>query len=346
MDKLAVVSVVIPCRNEERFIGSCLDSIVSQDYPKDKIEILVIDGMSEDKTREIVFEYAGRYPCIKLLNNPKKHTSSAFNIGIKNASGEYITIIGAHSAHSSNKFRKSIEYMEKYKVDVVGARCDVINVDSSITSKAIACALSSLFGVGGFHREPIKKARFVDTAAGCFYKRKAFEIMGLYNEELLRAQDMELNKRLTKTGAKILIAPDIVYYYFPCGDLKSFYMHNFKDGLWITLSFKYSNTMPVSIRHLVPLGFVLSLMIFGATAIYSPIFLLLFVLIIFTYFLLNLCFSIRISIKRRDIRFIFLMPVVFAALHFSYGVGSLIGLARCFISGKFWKNLKIILSRY
>ena len=116
---LSTVSVIIPCFNEEQFIAACLDSVINSDFPKEKLEILVVDGLSQDNTREIVEGYSLRYPYIKLLNNPKRYTPFAFNIGIKNSTTEIIIIIGAHSHYHQDYISKCVYYLNEYKADNV-----------------------------------------------------------------------------------------------------------------------------------------------------------------------------------------------------------------------------------
>ena len=328
------ISIIIPCRNEEKYIGKCLDSIIAQDYPKDKLEVLVVDGRSEDRTREIAKQYIKKYPFIKLIHNLKKRTVFAFNIGIENANGEYITILNAHSTFSSNRFTKSIEYIERYKVDGVGAVCKVISRNNLAIGKAIAYAYSSPFGAGSLRKMPIQKPKLVDTASGCLYKKEVFDKIGLFNEKLLCSQDMEFNRRLVKTGRKILIVPDIVTHYYARSDFKSFCKHNLRNGVWAILPFKYSDVIPVSLRHLVPLVFVLGLIMSGLFAFFPPFFLGLFLFIVCSYLVLNLYFSSKISFEEKNVRYLFLVPVVFTALHISYGFGSVLGVIKLLLPAK------------
>ena len=135
------VSVIIPCRNEEKFIGKCLDSIIAQDYPKDKIEILVVDGRSTDRTREVVEGYTQRYPFIKILDNSKRITPVAMNIGIREAKGDVIILVNAHSILDKNFLKYNFQYLNKTNADAVGGRLNTINDDFSIIAQAIPLSL-------------------------------------------------------------------------------------------------------------------------------------------------------------------------------------------------------------
>jgi len=248
------VSVIIPCRNEEKFIGKCLDSLIDQDYPKEKLEILVIDGGSKDKTKEVVNTYSKKYDFIKLFDNPKNITPTAMNIGIKNAKGEIVSKTDAHTTYQKDYVSKSIRYLFEYNADCVGGIALAKAKSNSLIAKAITLVLSDKFGGGGAFRTRVEKSTFTDTAFGCFYKKEVFEKIGLFNEKLKRSQDIEFNLRLNKAGGKVLLAPDIISYYYPKSNLKEFFGHNLIDGFWTVYPLKFKVKF-FSIRHLVPLGF-------------------------------------------------------------------------------------------
>lgn len=324
----SLVSIIIPCRNEEKYIGKCLDSIIQNQYPKDKLEVLVIDGNSEDKTREIVKNYTQGHSFIKLLDNPKKFTPLALNIGVQAAKGEIIMRMDAHATYEKDYISKCLKYLQEYKVDNVGGVIKTLPGQETTWAKAIAISLSHLFGTGGsYFRTGAKESKEVDTVFGGCYKKEVFEKIGLFNENLIRSQDIEFNLRLKKAGGKILLVPDIVSYYYPKSNLKDFFWHNVKDGLWSIYPLKFVK-VPFSFRHYIPLVFVLSLLITGLLGIFLPVFSQLFLFIIGLYVLLTFCFSIQISLREKDIRFLLFMPLAFVARHIGYGLGSMEGLIK------------------
>jgi len=324
---LFLVSIIIPCRNEEKFIAKCLDSIINNDYPKENLEILIIDGMSEDETRQIVDEYIRRYPFIKILDNPKKITPSAFNIGIQQAKGEIIFTVSAHATYEKDYISKCISYMEKYEADNVGGRMITISGNNALVGKVIVLALSHRFGVGNsYFRIGSKEPKFVDTVPFGCYKKEVFEKIGLFNENLIRNQDIEFNLRLKKAGGKILLAPDIVSYYYARSDLKSLFRQNFKNGLWVIYSNRFAKA-PFSWRHLIPFVFVSSLIGSLFLSIFWNPFLYLFLMIILAYLTANVFFSLNISLKNGMKLFPFIV-ISFFVLHFSYGFGSLWGIVK------------------
>ena len=309
------VSVIIPCRNEEKYIEECLDSVINQDYPKEKLEVLVVDGMSEDRTREVIEKYTKQYLFIKLLNNPKKITPVAFNIGVKNSNGDFIIIMGAHSVYERDYISKCVKYSNEYNADNVGGIWKIVPREKTLVAKSIAFASSSIFGAGdAYYRSGYSgKPKWVDTVFGGCYRREVFKKIGLFNENLVRSQDMEFNLRLRKASGKILLAPDIVSYYYPKSNLKDFFFHNIEDGIWVIYPLKFVK-MLFKLRHYIPLIFVLTL----------P-------LSIWLYILVSLFFSAQIAFREKDIRYFFVMPAVFATRHIGYGLGSVWGLIKLII---------------
>jgi len=327
MGNTPFVSIIIPCRDEEKFIGKCLDSIIEQDYPKDKMEILVVDGVSEDGTRKIIENYSQKYPFVKLLVNPQKFTPFALNIGIKSSKGEVIVRMDSHAGYEKDYVSKCVKYSEEYGADNVGGIIRTVPADNTLIAKSIAYCLSSFFGAGGSRfRIGSEKPRWVDTVFGGCYRKEVFDKIGLFNEKLIRSQDFEFNTRLKKSGGKILLVPDIVAYYYPQTTLKGFLKHNFEDGVWAVLPLRLVKAS-FNLRHYIPLFFVLS---FFLTLILGFFFFparILFDLIFGGYFLLNLFFSLKIAL-RQGFRYLFIMPIVFAYRHFGYGLGSIFGLIK------------------
>ena len=201
---------------------------------------------------------------------------------------------------------------------------------NTLVAKVIAISLSSRFGAASDFRVGSNTVKEVDTVFGGCYKREVFDKIGLFNENLVRSQDMEFNLRLKRAGGKILLVPDIVSYYYPKSNLKDFFLHNIKDGIWAIYPLKFVK-MPFKLRHYIPLIFVSGLLGTGLLAIFFPTFFWLFLIAVGLYFLANIYFSIQIIGKEKDIRFLFLMPLAFATRHIGYGLGSVWGLIKLII---------------
>ena len=300
------VSIIVPCLNEERHISACLDSIVANDYPKDKLEILVVDGMSKDKTRGIVEKFK-----IQLLDNPKVITPAAMNVGIKNAKGDIIIKMDAHCVYAKDYISKCVEHLEGSGADNVGGVLQSVPAKNTLMAKAIAVCLSHFFGTGGsYFRTGVSEPREVDTVAFGCYRKEVFQKIGLFNEKMEKIEDLELNSRLRRAGGKIMLFPDIKAMYYPSSDtLGNFFKHNVTDGIWAILPLRYG--FHVSFRHLIPLVFVLTL----------P-------LSIWPYLALSLFFSVQVALREKDLRLFFAMLLAFAARHVGYGIGSLVGLLK------------------
>ena len=326
-NNLLSVSLIISCRNEEKFISKCLDSLIKQDYPKEKMEILVVDGISEDKTREIIKEYSKKFSFIKLFENPKKYTPFGLNIGINKAKDDIIIRVDAHAEYEKDYISKCTKYLKEYNADNVGGVIKTVPSNNSSVAKAIAICLSHFFGAGGsYFRTGSKKPIEVDTVFGGCYKREVFDKIGLFNEKLIRSQDIELNRRLKASGGKILLVPDITAYYYPQNNLVDFFEHNFVDGIWTIYPLKFGIRI-FSLRHLIPLFFTLSLFLSIILFPFFPIAILFFDFIFGIYILLSLFFSVKISIKN-GFKYFFLMPIVFLSRHVGYGLGSIWGLIK------------------
>jgi glycosyltransferase involved in cell wall biosynthesis len=321
------ISIIIPCRNEEKYIAKCLNSIIAQDYPIDNLEVIVVDGMSEDKTTQIVENYRKKIKSIKILKNQKKITPFAYNIGINNARGDVIIIMGAHSTIEKNYISKSVKYLYEYNVDNVGGLLVVLPGDKKILAESIALILSHPFGNGNAnYRIGSKELKYVDTVFGGCYRREVFNKIGLFNEKLIRNQDLEFNLRLKRNGGEILLVPEIVSYYFARSTLRALAINNFLNGYWVIYSTKVAK-MPFSVRHLIPIFFVLSICLsLMSSFIYRP-FIYLFTLVLVAYLILNISFSLGISFNKG---FKYFIPAIlsFTTLHFSYGFGSIWGLIK------------------
>jgi glycosyltransferase involved in cell wall biosynthesis len=252
------ISIVVPIYNEEKYIQSCLDSIINSDYDKEKLEVLLVDGGSNDKTVEIIKEYQKKYSFFKLLHNPKKIVPVAMNIGIKNAKGEYIIRLDAHSMYPKDYFKKLIFYHKKLNADNVGGVVITEVKNKNNISNSIKNVLSDRFGVGSAFRSGVKEIQEVDTVPFGCYKRELFDKVGLYGERLVRNQDIELNKRIKNSGGKIYLIPEIKCTYFARENYKDLAKNNFNNGLWNILTAYYTNTLnSLSLRHFIPLIFQL-----------------------------------------------------------------------------------------
>jgi glycosyltransferase involved in cell wall biosynthesis len=318
------VSVVIPERNEEEKISFCLKSLLDSDYPHDRFEVIVVDGMSEDRTVEIVTSFSQEHQNIKLLYNEKRTTPVARNIGIKASVGEYVMFFDAHSIASVDYISKCVKRIQETEADNVGGVVKTVPISGSLLGRTIAAVLASRFGVGGSKfRTGVGGPEEVDTVPFGFYKREVFGRIGLFNENLVRNQDIEFNLRLKRKGGKIVLFPDIYLVYFSRSSLRSFLKNNFENGFWVIFASRYSKR-PFSLRHIIPLMFVLYLGLVILLSLLPIALSLVWVLPLLFYTILDVLFSLEIVHKTACCKAFFTSAMIFPLLHISYGTGSLI----------------------
>ena len=198
------VSVLLVTRNEKYYIVDSLMSLVNQTYPKEKFEIIVIDGISDDGTKEliqkIIDEYSTEEFSISMIENPKRILASGWNLGIKNAKGEYVVRIDAHAVAPADFIEKNVETM--LAVDAVCVGGKLITKSSDAKGEMISKVLSSPFGVGNSSFRVSDIACYSDTAVYGLYQKDIFDKVGYFNEDFVRNQDIELHSRIKKSGGK------------------------------------------------------------------------------------------------------------------------------------------------
>lgn len=321
------VSVVIPMRNEERFISECLDSIIEQTWPKDSLEVFLVDGMSEDRTREIVDGYSGKHPWIRLLDNPEKLVPSALNIGVAESSGDVVIRMDAHTYYAKDYIEKCVETLGSVDAVNVGGPIVTLPGDDTPRARAIAVATSHPFGVGNSAFRTTSEPGYVDTVPFGAFRREVFSTVGGFNERLARNQDIEFNSRIRASGGKIYINPEIRSYYYNRATLGGLWSQNFKNGMWNIFTSALTRRS-LSARHFIPLVFVVALVLSFLLAFVHPAAGALFAVVAGSYALANLFFSVRLSMSRKNgLKMLPHLPLVFLTLHLSYGLGSLYGLA-------------------
>jgi len=321
---LPLVTVLVPCRNEARFIEACLDSIVHNDYPESRLQVLVIDGQSEDGTEGIIERFRTDHSCVTLIENPRRITPTALNLGVKAARGDFIVWMSAHSHYDRGYIRSCVEWALRSGADNVGGIIAAEPRESTVFGRSIVIALAHPFGNGGSKfRTSVGEPVWADTVFGGCYRRDVFSKIGLFNENLVRGQDFEFNMRLRRAGLRTLLVPTIRSTYFARSNPLDFLQHNWANGVWAILPFRYTDVVPVSFRHLVPMLFVGSVIVSASLGLFFPTFRLVALLILGFYVLATILMSASIAIRERAIGLVFVMPVVFWSLHITYGLGSL-----------------------
>lgn len=317
-----LVSLIIPIRNEDKFIGKCLDSFLTQIKGRNDIEILCMDGMSTDKTAEIVQKYALSDSRIRLMQNPSKITPVALNIGIKQSKAEFIMIIGCHATYESDYIDSCLEVIQRTGADHAGGYLETIPSNDTPVGRAIAAATSSRFGVGPGARVPGIEKEAVQAGFGIF-RRDVYDRFGFYDERLVRNQDLELCCRIHKMGGKTIVSPAIRMKYFNRSTFAGIRNQSFMNGLWIPYTC-WIVKGGVRLKHFIPLCFVLSILLIGlSTFLWHSLWLLLICEVLLYVVSAGVLASIISKKTHASGALVFL---TFFQLHFAYGVGSLWGI--------------------
>jgi len=314
------VTILVPSRNEARFIRDCLLSILANSYPKDLTEVLVIDGLSDDGTRKEVERIAADSMRVKMVDNPRRTTPCALNVGIQQAKGDVVVRMDAHATYPQDYISKLIDWQRKSGADNVGGIRMAVAADRTPMAMAIAYGMSHPFAVGtSNYQAGLTEPKWVDTVWGGCFKKELFKTVGLFDEQLIRNQDDEFNQRLIARGGRILLVPDVVSYYYPRSSLaqlwRMFYQYGYFKPL-VALKLGRIGT----VRQLIPivcLGLLVGLSFVSIGSHPSRLTLL---LLIVAYLLADFTVSFAVGLSS-GLRCVGWMLLVFPVMHVSYGLG-------------------------
>lgn len=318
--QVPMVSVIIPMRNEAAHIAACIDSVLAQDYPADRLEVIVVDGESDDASLEVLRGYGAR---LRILRNPSRIVPTAMNIGIRAARGEIIARVDAHTLLEPDYLRVGVETLRRTAADNVGG--PMRHVGGGPMGDAIALAMASRFGIGAYFHFA-QDDREVDTVYMGMYPRAVFERIGLFDEELVRNQDDELNYRLRKAGGSIFITTRMRSHYQNRQGIKTLWRQFFQYGMWkIRVLQKHPRQM--SPRQFVPPAFVLSVLLTALAAPWLPVARWLLAAALGAY-ALALTAAASLVCRERGWRHFGRVLAAFATMHVSWGSGFLVGALR------------------
>jgi len=323
------VSILIPVHNEEAYIDRCLKAVLAQDYPIHLMEVRIADGMSADGTREIVADYTKQHANIFLVDNPGRIVPTGLNLLIPKAKGDIIIRVDGHCVIALDYVTNCVRHIQEKGVDGVGGPMHTIGED--FKAQVIALAMSSKFGVGNSSfRTETGQTKLADTVPFPAYTREIIEKVGLYDEELVRNQDDEYNYRIREAGGKILLAENVRSDYYSRGSLKKLWKQYFQYGFWkVRVLQKHPRQM--SLRQFVPLAFVVALILTFLLSLMFPWGWKALLALLAVYFLANLSASVMAA-SGQGFKKLILLPLAFAIIHLSYGLGFLGGLF------KFWNR--------
>ena len=327
------ISVLIPTYQEKKYIAGCLDSLLAGafDFESSGSEILVIDGGSRDGTREIVERYAGEHAFIRLLDNPFQIQVKALNIGLEAARGDVIFRCDAHCEYPADYIPEILARHAENAADSIGGRCRTRAGADTAEARAIALVMNSKLGMGHSHRTlSTDRPRLADTVAFGSWKRALFDEVGRFDEEFIRAEDLEHNVRLCRAGKKVMFLPWLKVDYYARDKLSKIAHEFFQTGYWkIRINAKHKTVS--SIRQLIPTLYLVANLMSLPLLEFSSLVLWLFLCYNSLYLALIVFRSMKESIARRDPYLFPYMLCAFAIIHHSYASGYVKGFVDVFI---------------
>ncbi len=321
---LPFVSIILPIRNETRFIAYSLGAVLAQEYPADRFEVIVSDGMSTDGTREIVRSLQTQHPNLRLIDNPAKIVPTGLNAAIALARGEMIVRVDGHTVIAPDYVRQCVAVLQRSGADNVGGRMDA--AAQGWFGRTVALATSSPFGVGGARFHYSNREEWVDTVYMGAWPREVFQWNGLFDEELVRDQDDEFNYRTLSRGGKILLSPQIKSRYYNRSTLPRLARQYFQYGYW-KVRVMQKHTRQMRPRHFVPPSLVAGLLLPLSIVPFTTAGAYICCLVAGSYAIANLAASV-LTARKSNWSLLPLLPVTFATLHLAWGLGFLAGLIR------------------
>ena len=321
------VSFLIIAYNSESTLRGVINDLINQDYPHELIEVILVDGNSTDRTKEIMKEFSKQdngFIRIEVKDNPKRILPSGWNVALDSVKGEIVLKVDAHASIPSDFVSKNVKCIKSGEKICGGQRPNIIDEETP-WKRTLLIAESSMFGssIAPYRRNTGKT--YVKSLFHAAYSKEVFDDVGKFNEDLVRTEDNEIHYRMRKAGYKFCFDPDIISYQHTRNTLKRMLKQKYLNGYWIGRTGKICPQC-LSIFHFVPFAFVLAI-------IFSTILLVLgikFVSVILwgMYWLMAVLMSIIAIIKEKFFLLVLILPILFFLLHISYGIGTLIGLVR------------------
>lgn len=316
------VAVVVPCRNEAAYIRPLLESLLRSEHPRERLELVFVDGMSTDGTRELLEAAAKEHSFIRVLDNPRMIAPTAMNVGIRATRAEIVVRIDAHSEYPADYIPRCVQLLRsEAKIGNAGGMPVPLPNGRSPWAASVAYVTAHRFGVGNSPFRTRRSPGFVDTVPCGTFHRSMFDEVGLFDERLTRNQDNELNARIQRAGYRIAFDPAIRIHYRNQPDLNGLLRQAWFTGMWnvyTVLLHPYTWKW----RRYVPMAFVAYLAVLAPAAIWgapaAPILALPLALYVF---LAAACSAGAAEAGRLRV------AATFVSYHLSYGTGSFVGLA-------------------
>jgi len=317
-----LVSVILPCRNESGYIEDCLKSILQQEVPDGDFEIIVADGVSNDGTREFLERFSAENPKVRLLNNPSRIVSTGLNAALREARGEVIVRMDAHTVYAPDYIKQCLAILRETGADNVGG--PMCTTAITYKERAIRAVFHSPFAVGGARSHNPDYEGYVDTVIYGCWRKSVFDRVGNFDEDLVRNQDDEHNLRISRNGGKIYQSPRIRSWYHVRDSFRAVFRQYMQYGYWKVLVIR-NHRLPASIRHIIPAAFVGTLgLLLIAGLFWRPA--LVAAIGLGAIYLLSILLASLLTAVRAEWKLFPALPLAFCCFHLGYGYGFLRGL--------------------
>ena len=326
---ISAVSVIIPMRNEEQYIVSCLKSLLEQTYPAEHYEMIVVDGMSSDRSVELVRELIQSTSRVRLMSNPAAIVPTGMNLGIRGASGEIIVRADAHTVYPPNYIENCVHYLETTGADNVGGPIVTVAANESLSAQLVAAVLSNRFGVGNSQFRTSMQEGYVDTVPFGTFRRQIFDQIGFFDESLVRNQDNEMNGRIRQSGGKIYQTPALSTRYFAPATFGKLVVQTYRNNKWHLFTLFQTRTA-MGLRHFLPAFFLCTLAALSVLSFFSATSRIALGSLLAVYLCAAAYFSWRAPRNSIPIAAKLLMPIAFLTFHLAYGAGVVTGAAFAF----------------
>lgn len=315
-------SIVIPCLNEKNYIPKCLDSILEQDYDLNLVEIIIVDGNSEDGTLDVIEGYKKKFKSLSVYSNPIKKTPRSLNIGIKNSKNEVVVILSAHAKIDKNFIKYNNHYLHEKNVKVTGGT--QFNIGLSYVQNLVGTAMEMPFAMASAAYRWSKKEQFVDTVVYAAYKRELFEELGYFEEKFTISEDAEFNWRIRQAGYEIFYSPKIISYYYPRNSVIKFLKQMFRYGiLRVNVLKKHKDS--VKLIHLIPSSFVIVYLFLLFLGLDNTIEIKYFLYLIALHLGVGILTSLT-KLFPKKMAYLPTLPLLIFLMHSAWGIGFLVGM--------------------
>lgn len=322
------VSVLVPVHNEEHYIVGCIKSLLEQDYPRERFEIIVLDGGSKDGTACLVHQLEAQTGRVRYVYNPSILASAAMNLGLQEAHGEIVVRMDAHGKAPGHYISTVVRHMSEKGVDHVGVNQHAVG--EGFWGECIAIGLSNPFGVGGSKHRCSKSDGWDEAGwSGGFWKARVLALGG-FDESIGPNDDDEFFFRIQKSGRRLYRTKEVQVDYYCRKTLAQLWVQFYRYGFFKPpVIWKHGLA---KVRHFVPPIFVFTCAMLGVAACFLNAAAICLAVLGVVYTSTSLFYALReVRVSRYAV--VFAQPAIFAVLHFSYGTGFLIGAVRFGLGG-------------